>query len=680
MPRAFIAYEHWEREQAGEPEKLLVNMFGEAERTNPKRDRRLVTSPGTRDRDIGNVISGTIRALAQSDAFADGKILILNNTTLRTWSPSTGTFGTISGTVSGTDRADVTFTQTEMALLSGGDLYVSNGTTVTVATDPDFPSVITSVASMAQRILLTAEDGKFWYTDVLDVGSIDALSFYTAEASPDNLVAVRVYAEMALLFGSETIEMWYAEPSNPDDPFSRSSSVIPVGCLCRDSIAITDRGPVWVAPDLTVRTLSGADAPVISPPWVTRMLFGVTVSDIMGAWYSAEGSMFYCLNTPNFCAVLDMMTAEWHLRETTEVKEAIVSVTLSAPALNASGKVLLQGMLNASFEEPTITAAGLLVIQSFLDQLLSAPTLESEIILTPDISADLSVTLDAPALSSDGVLPITGVLDVVLVNVSLSSEATIAASYDTDAQAFFDACDTEPSAGAKAAINDLVVGLKDDAIWDELDAFWPMCLEDSQAGRLNLKSPGNFTLTAVNSPTFTAKFGWAGDGSTSYLNTGWDAANNGSNFAQNDASLGCWIDAGTDTGGGVSAMGGRSTASNGTRLRPWVSPSGVIGSINGPLSSFGSVSTRYGLTALERTGASACAAYRDGSLLSTDNDASNSPSNTDIYICGVNAGGTPSELMDNRISCAFVAGSLGSTKQGDLYDRLNTFRTAMAAL
>jgi hypothetical protein len=182
MPRALIAFEHWEREQAGEPEKTLVNMYGEEDRTNPNKDKRLVTTPGTLDRDTGDVIQGNIRALAQADAFASGSILILDGTTLRTRTAG-GTFGTISGTVSGSDRADVAISQTELAILSGGTVFVSGGSSIAAATDLDFPSGITSVAVMSQRLLMTAADGKFWFSSVLDFDDLTGLFFYTASGA-----------------------------------------------------------------------------------------------------------------------------------------------------------------------------------------------------------------------------------------------------------------------------------------------------------------------------------------------------------------------------------------------------------------------------------------------------------------------------------------------------------------
>lgn len=315
MPRANLASSHFERDEPGESERILINMYAEANGGDPSRPMRLVTSPGSIDRDTGDVIQGNIRVMAQSDAFAGGKVLILDGTTLRTWTPSSGTFGTISGTVSGTERADAAFTQTELAILSGGTLYVSDGSTIAVAGDADFPSGITSIAPMGQRILITAADGKWYYTEVLDIDNITGLNFYSAESAPDNLVAVRVLGEIALLFGGETIELWYGDPTSADDPFSRASTVVQRGCLCRDAIQILQNTVIFVAEDRSVCQLVGVEPTIISEPWVVRALKGVNANDIIASAYEDENHAFYCLNTPNDCMVFDMATQAWHKRQ-----------------------------------------------------------------------------------------------------------------------------------------------------------------------------------------------------------------------------------------------------------------------------------------------------------------------------------------------------------------------------
>ena len=316
MPRAQLASGHFERDVAGESERILINMYAEENGGDPSRPVRLATTPGSIDRDTGNTITGNIRALGQSDAFADGKVLILDGTTLRTWVPSSGTYGTITGTVSGSDRADLAFTQTELAILSGGTLYVSGGSTIAAAGDADFPTTITSIATMSQRGLMTSSDGKWYYTEVLDIDNIEGTNFYSAESAPDNLVAVRTMGEIAYLFGGETVELWYSDPSSTTDPFSRASNVVRRGCLCRDGIQILQNTLIFVAEDRTICQLIGPEPKIISEPWIVRALKGVDAADIIASVYEDENHAFYCLNTPNDCMVYDLATGEWHKRKT----------------------------------------------------------------------------------------------------------------------------------------------------------------------------------------------------------------------------------------------------------------------------------------------------------------------------------------------------------------------------
>lgn len=321
MPRAQLASKHFEREQAGMSERILLNMYVAETEGDPARPVKLETTPGSIDRDPSNVITGTIRAIGQSDSFAGGLILILDDTTLRTWNLSTGAFGVIPGTVSGTDRAQMAFTQTELAILSGGQIYVSDGSTVAVAGDADFPSNITSIATLNQRILMTSDNGQWHYTEVLDIDNITGLNFYTAEAAPDNLKAVVVLGSIAYLCGDETIEPWYADSSNANDPFSRGSTVVPYGVRARDGVLALEEFVVFVDNKNNVRTLSGVSAPKISNASVVRMLKAASAADIMASTYSDDGHTFFLLNTPNRCLVYDFDGArDWHRRKTNGVE------------------------------------------------------------------------------------------------------------------------------------------------------------------------------------------------------------------------------------------------------------------------------------------------------------------------------------------------------------------------
>jgi hypothetical protein len=315
--RANLALGHFEREQAGESERVLINMYAEPNGGDPSRPIRLVTTPGTMDVDTGNVIQGNVRGLHQSDAFASGKVLILDGTTLRTWVPSTGTYGTITGTVTGTDRADMAFTQTELAILSNGSLYVSDGSTIAVAGDVDFPANITSIWPSNQRILMSAADGKWYYTSVLDIDNITGTQFYSAESQPDNLIAGRHFKGRELLFGGETMEVWYNDAASTTDPYSRGSEVIDTGCRCRDGIQVLKDSVIWVTDDSEVAQWVGGEPQTISEPWLTRLLKAETDANIISTHYYADGQGHYCLNLTTGCYSYALKSKLWSKRQTT---------------------------------------------------------------------------------------------------------------------------------------------------------------------------------------------------------------------------------------------------------------------------------------------------------------------------------------------------------------------------
>lgn len=108
---------------------------------------------------------------------------------------------------------------------------------------------------------------------------------------------------------------------------------------------------------------------------------------------------------------------------------------------------------------------------------------------------------------------------------------------DTDFDNLIAAASVAPTDLRKGYIARFIGALYAASVWTKMDVMWVLAAHDEQFGRLNWKSPSTFTLTAVNSPTFTTDRGFAGNGSTSYLDTGWDWATNGVGYTQNDCHI-----------------------------------------------------------------------------------------------------------------------------------------------
>jgi hypothetical protein len=96
---------------------------------------------------------------------------------------------------------------------------------------------------------------------------------------------------------------------------------------------------------------------------------------------------------------------------------------------------------------------------------------------------------------------------------------------------------TLPSSAQQSKQNALLVALKTAGIWTKLDTFYVYANDGSKEfGTLNWKTPSLYQNTLVNSPTWTSNAGFNSDGSTSYIDTGFNAATNGVNFTNNSAS------------------------------------------------------------------------------------------------------------------------------------------------
>jgi hypothetical protein len=124
----------------------------------------------------------------------------------------------------------------------------------------------------------------------------------------------------------------------------------------------------------------------------------------------------------------------------------------------------------------------------------------------------------------------------------LSSHGIIGSSIgqvDADYQAVLDYATTQgytlPSASQRLLQEQLVIDLKDAGIWSKLDTFAVFATDgDEDFALIDWKRLTQYT--GVNSPTFIINEGFQGNGTSSYINTNFNAAVNGVNYTLNDAS------------------------------------------------------------------------------------------------------------------------------------------------
>ena len=230
------------------------------------------------------------------------------------------------------------------------------------------------------------------------------------------------------------------------------------------------------------------------------------------------------------------------------------------------------------------------------------------------------------------------------------------------------------SGGRKDLIDALIKGLKTDGIWTKLDRLWIFRAENSTCALTDLKALA--VATAVNSPTFTADRGYAGNGSTSYINTNYNPSGS-SNFTGNAACFGIWDNTTSPNSGtvpiGISYYG---HLSEGTIHYP---DGNSYWRIN---TSGGGLTVAYpgaGLFMANRSTSGASQLYRNGSSIVSDTVSATALTTTNFYVCARNNdSGTPTagSHSTDQIGMVIFGGTLSSTEHGNLYTRLNTYVTA----
>lgn len=170
------------------------------------------------------------------------------------------------------------------------------------------------VAFMKGRFIYPLSDGTFWWTDINST-DVDGLSFATAEADPDGLVAAAALDDLYLI-GTETTEIWTVTAS-ADAPFQRlAGTYLRIGCGARDSVVEFNNALAWVGHDDVVYMVKGYTETPISNSEVSRLISeDPNKSAILGWTHQIGENKFYCLKGTDWCREYNAKTGFWSNRE-----------------------------------------------------------------------------------------------------------------------------------------------------------------------------------------------------------------------------------------------------------------------------------------------------------------------------------------------------------------------------
>jgi len=226
-----------------------------------------------------------------------------------TWN---GTLATSGGRVSMSDNG------TQVIIVDGTAGYLFNLTTLVFSTitDLNFPNGASSVCFLAGYFIVNkAATGQFWWSNVYDGATWNALQFATAESNPDDLVAVSADHGVLYLLGVKTTEFW--APSGDTAVWRRVGGAgIEWGLAAPWSFDRFMDHEIFLAKNrmgqYQVVVLQGYTATSISTPEVTQSMNQQTsISGASGYSYMLDGHPFYQINFPAKSYLYDGLSNAW---------------------------------------------------------------------------------------------------------------------------------------------------------------------------------------------------------------------------------------------------------------------------------------------------------------------------------------------------------------------------------
>lgn len=236
--------------------------------------------------------------------------------------------------------------------------------------------------------------------------------------------------------------------------------------------------------------------------------------------------------------------------------------------------------------------------------------------------------------------------------------------FDTDAQAYFDAvvaAGGSVSAGRKTLLNTLITGLKTNGTWSKRDRLWVFAAENSQSALVDLKARSLATVTAA--PTFTVDQGYAGNGSSSYVNTGF-LPSTGVQMTLNAHHVTVYVRTSRTTADASTVVGAQTTTPSTVEVAIYPRFTGnVVHMRAGDAAAAGPNQTNaQGCWTINRSGASAKEWYKNAASFSTTGVAAVALPAFALYVGAKNNSGTAGQFSSDQFALLSVGGSLSGAE------------------
>jgi hypothetical protein len=232
----------------------------------------------------------------------------------------------------------------------------------------------------------------------------------------------------------------------------------------------------------------------------------------------------------------------------------------------------------------------------------------------------------------------------------------------------------------KHLYDQLIRGLWQDETWGLLDCLYILAAPDAATAQLNLVGT-NYSLIANGTTTFTPDQGFAGDGSTGYLNTQFNPATaTAPKFALSSASFGAYDRTSSATVSSSIIIGNKNTWQN--YLSPLNSTGNCAVEVNAAhFNGAGSSTNHQGAWIANRdpvNGATTVTLYKNGSStpLSSTSDSSTTVTSANFALLAQGSVSV-SGFTTDQLAAAFIGGGLTGIQAAAINNRINAYMAAL---
>jgi len=214
-------------------------------------------------------------------------------------------------------------------------------------------------------------------------------------------------------------------------------------------------------------------------------------------------------------------------------------------------------------------------------------------------------------------------------------------------------------------VKDLKTGLAITNLSDFFDVFYVLANETAELGLRNLVKRAN-DATAINSPSFVALEGFAGNGTSSYLNSNYNQNLHSVKSTLNSTSIGVYSRSNLAGNSNSVEFGARTAASSKVNMiHIFIAGAKIAQGVNnGGAGAYGNIlPNSKGLVCISRNSASDTVLYKNGIYNGIDHSVSTSLSEYNIFLGALNQANSAVGFSTHQISIGFIGKNIATDSQ-----------------